>query len=356
MATEAVETGTWDPAELTSALRATGALADGAAVTDVSGTPLGAGLLADAYRLVPQYTKAGAGPASMVAKVPSADAAAARTAASLGAYQRECRFYRELAPDLQVRTPELYGTLDVDGEAVGLLLEDLSSRATPGDQLDGAGPEQLERARRELAGLQAPYWADDRVGALEWLHRRMGVPITELAERYVRSWSTAEPRLGAALAPGERRVIERFGEVCGSWAQELPGPYTLTHHDFRLDNLMLAPDRVWVLDWQIVGWGAPMWDLAYLLGSSVDPELRSRIEDAVVQRHLEDLDARGVPGLSEQWGRHEYRRLSLAILMVIVPAAGSVRSTPRGDRMLVEMLRKGARQALDLGAEEFLPA
>lgn len=32
------------------------------------------------------------------------------------------------------------------------------------------------------------------------------------------------------------------------------------------------------------------------------------------------------------------------------------RSTEPGDRMLLQMLRNGATQALDLGAEEFLPA
>ncbi|MGW4486736.1 hypothetical protein ACWEOE_23180 [Amycolatopsis sp. NPDC004368] len=38
---------------------------------------------------------------------------------------------------------------------------------------------------------------------------------------------------------------------------------------------------------------------------------------------------------------------------MIVPAAGTVRSTPRGDRVLIELLRRRAAQALDLGAEEF---
>lgn len=197
-------------------------------------------------------------------------------------------------------------------------------------------------------------WDDDRVGGRDWLHRRMGVPIPELAARYRRSWGLVRDRLGPSLEPAERRMVERFGEACEQWAETLPGPYTLAHHDYRLDNLMFSADRVWVLDWQIVGWGAPMWDLAYLVGSSVDPEQRRELERGTVERHVDDLSARGVAGLTHEWAWTEYRRLSAAILMVIVPAAGTVRSTPRGDRMLVQMIRKGARQALDLGAGEFL--
>lgn len=204
--------------------------------------------------------------------------------------------------------------------------------------------------------MQAPLWADQETGRVDWLHRRMGVPIPELAARYLRSWSVAEERLGPGLDADQRRLIARFGEVCGTWAESLPGPFNLIHHDFRPDNLMFSEDRVWVLDWQIAGWGAPMWDLAYLVGSSVDPEQRRGLEADVVRRHVEDLTARGVPGVTEEWAWTEYRRLSLAILMVITPAAGSVRSTERGDRVLLQMLRKGATQALDLGAEEFLPS
>jgi len=237
-----------------------------------------------------------------------------------------------------------------------MLLEDLSRIAAPGDQLDRADADQLERARAELAGMQAPLWDDRDTGGLDWLHRRMGVPIPELAERYRRSWGIAQERLGPGLEPAQRKLIARFGEVCGAWAESLPGPFTLAHHDFRLDNLMFSADRVWVLDWQIAGWGAPMWDLAYLMGSSVAPADRRRLEADVVRRHVEDLTARGVPNLTEEWAWTEYRRLSLAILLVITPAAGTVRSTERGDRMLLQMLDKGATQALELGAEEFLPA
>ncbi|MEV5178036.1 hypothetical protein AB0L10_45215, partial [Streptomyces flaveolus] len=58
----------------------------------------GAGLLTDTFRLGIRYANEGAGPPTLVAKMPSQDAVAAHTAARLNAYQRECPFQRESAP------------------------------------------------------------------------------------------------------------------------------------------------------------------------------------------------------------------------------------------------------------------
>ncbi|MBV2355429.1 phosphotransferase [Streptomyces sp. J2-1] len=348
---------TWSAAQLTTALRETGALTGTASVTEAAAEPVGGGLLADTFRLRLRYAGEGTGPATLVAKMPSLDPTAARTAAALSAYEREAVFYRELAPRLAVRTPAFHGTLPgPGGTPPGVLLEDLCGIAVPGDQLGTAPVGRLERARAQLAALQAPSWGDPETAGIPWLHRRTGVPIPAQAERYARSWASVRDRFSPALGPAARRLIERFGQVCSDWAQHLPGPFCLTHHDFRYDNMMFSADRTWVLDWQIVGWGVPLWDLAYLVGSSLDPSRRRRAERDVVRRHAADLAARGVPAVTEEWTWAEYRRLSLAILLVIVPAAGTVISNGRGDAMMLEMLRRGTAQALDLGAEEFLPA
>ncbi|MEV5177172.1 phosphotransferase [Streptomyces flaveolus] len=347
----------WNTAELTAALRKTGTLTGRVRVEEVAAAPLGAGLLADTFRLRLRYTGEGTGPETLVAKMPSHDPVAARTAAHLSAYQREAIFYRELAPRLAVCTPAFHGTLNgPDGIPQGVLLEDLCDTAVPGDQLGAAPSGRLERARRQLAALQAPSWNDPETADIAWLHRRTGVPIPAHAERYGRSWASVRERFSPALGPAARRLIDRFGEVCADWAERLPGPFCLTHHDFRYDNMMFSADRTWVLDWQTVGWGAPLWDLAYLIGSSLEPRERGCVEREIVRRHARDLADRGVPGITEEWMWTEYRRLSLAILLVIVPAAGTVISNGRGDAMMSEMLRRGTAQALELGAEEFLPA
>ncbi|MGW4486735.1 phosphotransferase [Amycolatopsis sp. NPDC004368] len=135
-----------------------------------------------------------------------------------------------------------------------------------------------------------------------WVHRRTGVPVPAHVERYAQPWAVVRDKFGSALSPEAVRLIERFGRAMGEWAEHLPGPYTLAHHDFRFDNLMFSPERVWVLDWQMAAWAPPAFDLVYLIGSSVEPEQRRGLEQGLVRRHVEDLTERGVEGLTEECG------------------------------------------------------
>ena len=106
-----------------------------------------------------------------------------------------------------------------------------------------------------------------------------------------RSWAVAADRLtgdfDARRARGDRPLRRR---APARGRQSLDGPFSLSHHDFRADNLLIGGDRLVVLDWQTVGWGAPMFDVAYLLGTSVGPRdaagARARRRSAA---HVEEL-------------------------------------------------------------------
>jgi Phosphotransferase enzyme family len=333
-----------DRDELEQALRASGAASGSLAGIDAR--PIGIGAMADTFLVRLRWAAGATGPSSLVAKLPSVDPQAARTAASLGAYEREARFYAELAPSTGLSLSAHYGTL---GDC-GLLLEDLSG-LEPGDQFTDMPIDRLRQARQQLVALQAPFWDDPRTAGLDWLHRRQGVPIAGIVERMERSWAVAADRLTGDFDPAEREVIDRFVGGAGAWAESLDGPFSLSHHDFRADNLLIGGGRLVVLDWQTVGWGAPMFDVAYLLGTSVGPETRRAVERDEIRRHVEELDV----GWSEDDAWQAYRRASWAVLLMLVPPTGSVKGSERLDRMFRRLLRQGARIALDLEAQEFLP-
>jgi hypothetical protein len=335
-----------DRDELEQALRRGGAVSGDGALAAVEARPIGIGAMADTFLVTLRWSQDATGPASLVAKLPSTDPLAARTAASLGAYEREARFYAELAPRTALSLPTHHGTL---GDC-GLLLEDLSG-LEPGDQFQDMPIARLRQARRQLVALQAPFWDDPETAALDWLHRRQGVPIRGIVERMERSWAVAADRLTGDFDRAERNVIDRFVAGAGGWAQSLDGPFSLSHHDFRADNLLLGGERLVVLDWQTVGWGAPMFDVAYLLGTSVGPETRRALERDEIRRHVEEL---GVDW-DQDAAWEAYRQASWAVLLMLVPPTGSVKATERTDRMFRRLLRHGARMALDLRAEEFLP-
>ena len=79
------------------------------------------------------------------------------------------------------------------------------------------------------------------------------------------------------------------------------GPTRIVHGDFRLDNMILAPDRAEVravLDWELSTLGDPMADFSYLLIAWVIPAtLRNGLAGA-------DLEALGIPSVEETVARY----------------------------------------------------
>jgi hypothetical protein len=87
----------------------------------------------------------------------------------------------------------------------------------------------------------------------------------------------------------------------------------------------------------------------------VSPETRRAIEGDEVSRHVADLAALGVTWDDEAaWT--SYRKAAFAVLLMLVPPTGSVKRSDRGDAMFRRLLRFGARMALDLEADQFLPS
>ncbi|MBY4575639.1 hypothetical protein ACN94_18960 [Gordonia paraffinivorans] len=340
---------------LEAALHAGDSTRSTARLTGAELTPVGVGAMADTFKVRLHWNIPDAGPAGLILKQPAIDSAAAATAASLGAYEREARFYSELAPRTRVRAPRLYGVIDHAGVGFPdtVLLEDLTERHHPGDQLREVPIEDLDRARHQLALLQAPFWEDSATADLPWLHRRLGVPIPSILERMQRSWHSVTDTLAADLPADERECIDRFVASAADWAQLNPGPQTLVHHDLRVDNLLFSDDEIVLIDWQTIGWGSAMFDFAYLIGTSLEAETRRRYEAELLDRHVAELQELGVEW-TEADAAETYRWAACAVLMMLVPPISSVKSNPRAVTMFRRMLGLGARQALDAGSLDLL--
>ncbi|NBB50560.1 phosphotransferase [Rhizobium sp. CRIBSB] len=115
-------------------------------------------------------------------------------------------------------------------------------------------------------------------------------------ERQVGRWTKQYRASEIDAIPAMDRLISFLPE-------SLPpqGPTRIVHGDFRLDNLIMAPDAAQVravLDWELSTLGDPMADLSYLLIGWVIP--------ATQRNGLagEDLDALGIPSLDETVARY----------------------------------------------------
>ena len=353
--TGALATSPLTEQQLTDALRRHGTIDAATRVATVRSHPIGTGQMADSFRVELGYSPTdAAGPSSLVAKLPAADPMTSQVGRASGVYMRENNFYTNLVPQLpDVSVPALLGTFDAGGEH-GLLLEDLRETKA-GDQLVGASVEQLALTVTQLGNLQAPMWGDTELGSAKWLQRRTGTPIPDRKDRYERACHRLRDELREVLTPAQHEVITRFGESCDDWSRGISGPFTLVHHDLGLDNLLFAPDRAYLVDWQTLGWGSPAWDLAYLLSSSASPELRRDLEHDFVRRHAEDLASRGISDWPGDRAWLEYRRMAFSNLLVTLPAAGELPDNVRGRRMFHAMWRRTTTMVLDLDALELLP-
>ena len=318
--------------------------------------PVGTGQMSDSHRVRITYaSSADSGPATILLKTASSDERSRATGVGLGAYEREVRFYRELAPRIGGPLADCSAAvIDPEDGWFTLLLEDVAP-AVQGDQIAGCTPDEALLAVHELARLHAPVFADSQLGATPWLNQPFPLNQAVLAQLLPGFFERYDER----IAPEHRAVCERFVASLDGWLADRRPPLGLVHGDYRLDNLLFgtgaAPHRFIAVDWQTVGWGPVMTDASYFLGGSLRTPDRREHEERLVREYHQALHAHGVRGFSWEDCWTGYRRESfLGILMVIAPAM-LVERTERGDDMFMTTLERYAQQVLDLDAIALLP-
>lgn len=327
----------------------------GAEIVTFDAARIGDGLVGMNLRVVPQYAEGASGPASVVVKLPSEDPTSRATGVALRNYEREVRFYTELASTVDIRVARCYhGEWDPDSGDFVLLLEDLAP-AQQGDQLVGCTPEQARAAIAELAGLHAPRWGDRSLDEVEWLSRRTSETDVE---QLVGLYRLLLPGFLATFAryfdTEGVELVERFADRLADWVHDREGPTTVTHGDYRLDNLMFtsadgAPTVV-AVDWQTPGQGSGLTDLAYFLGAGLLPTDRRAYERDLVAGYVADLARRGVD-VDHDWAWQQYARDAFAGIVMSVVASQIVQVTERSEAMFAAMATRHVRHALDLDAE-----
>jgi aminoglycoside phosphotransferase (APT) family kinase protein len=165
-------------------------------------------------------------------------------------------------------------------------------------------------------------------------------------------------RYGADLDDAVLGVGRRLFPRIHDYLRPRPGPRTVQHADYRLDNLLFGTDggfpMVTVVDWQTVTLGPGPADVSYFLGAGLVPEQRRAHEEELVRDYHRRLISGGVEDYS--WDRclTEYRRHAYAGYIMAVGASMLVERTARGDEMFLTMARRHAAQVQDLDSESLL--
>jgi len=318
--------------------------------TGVTVAPVGTGQLAETYRLVLSYDEAGhGGPSSMICKLAASDENSRATAKHWSLYEREVRFYQNLASTARIDTPALFaGDMSPDGRFF-LLLEDLAP-ASVGDQFRGMEAADARKAMQEIAKLHAATWGDGDRPGLEWLETgRLAQPF--YAPEVFRSlWPQFRERYKDRLSNEQIGVCDGFAEKYDSYSRPLARPRCVTHNDFRPDNMLYgAPgnDRLSVVDWQSAGLGFNAVDVAYMIGGAFEPEKRRAQEADLLAHYHDELIHQGISGYTLADVQQDYRHFAFAGINVSVCAAVLVKRTERGDRMFLTMLDRHVRHVID---------
>ena len=343
------------PADLTTEWL-TAALGSGT-VTAFTFDRIGTGQMSECYRVALTYAQGQTGPASVVLKVAAADPSSRQTGLALGLYEREVRFYTDIAPRLDGPiAPCHHAAYDPATGAFDLLLGD-ATPATVGDEITGATVDQAMLALGQLGRLHGPLLSDPSLADASWINRESPVNQGLIAALYA---GFAE-RYADRIAPAHREVCERlvatFDEYLAS--EGAAGrPQGLVHGDYRLDNMLFGEpgaDRpLTVVDWQTVTWGAALTDVAYFIGCALPVEQRREHYDALLRTYHDALGSGTSLTLDDV--REGVRRQSFFGVVMTIVSPMLVERTERGDQMFMAMLDRHCEHILDTGALDVLPS
>ena len=128
--------------------------------------------MSECYRITLTYADDSASvPGSVVLKVAATDPNSRQTGRALGLYEREVRFYTDIAPGLSGPVAPCYhAAYDPESGAFDLLLGD-AAPAVVGDEVRGATVEQAALALAELGEVHGALLGDTALADASWLHR-----------------------------------------------------------------------------------------------------------------------------------------------------------------------------------------
>jgi len=349
--------GDLTPAWLTAALGA-------GPVSDFTVERIGTGQMSECYRIGLTHADGADGPDSVVLKVAATDPMSRQTGLALGLYEREVKFYTEVAPRLGLERSEsggciarcYFASFDPRTGAFTLLIDD-AAPAVVGDEIRGATLQEARTALAELARLHRPLLGSDALASAQWLHRE--APLNQ--ELISQLFAAFQERFGEMITPEQRTVCQRLVDSFDAYLADEAAPERLkglVHGDYRLDNMLFGRPGsrrdLTVVDWQTVTWGPAMTDVAYFLGCALPVEERRAHYDDLLRTYHEGLGPN--PPLTLDEVREGVRRQSFAGVMMAVVSSILVERTERGDEMFLTMLDRHVQHVTDTDALDVLPA
>ncbi len=314
----------------------------------------GVGVLSEVSRL---HLEGDEAPETVIVKLASLDGDQRRYAATFGLYEREVRFYEQLARDVDVRVPQaLHAEVVEEGARFVLVLEEVQGGRSV-DQLQGCSVADAEAVVDAISTLHGRWWGRGRLDELGWLPGAVDAESTtyiRTAPELVASLR-ARHELDDAAQPWLDALVDgKYEALLARWASS--GALTLCHHDLRFENLLfdVGAASVCLLDWQRVQHNLGVIDLASFLGQHVPTEFRRLHQEALVRRYHDAIVDRGATDYPFERCWDDFRA---AMLRHVARAPGLAVVDGRNERgraLLDSIIVRGWQSAVDLDAGSVL--
>jgi Ecdysteroid kinase-like family len=302
-------------------------------------------------------------PRALIAKFSAPDPQARAMPHAMGFYEREVRFYQQLADQSPLRTPRCYfSAIDMEQGLSLLLLEDLMA-ATNGSWIAGCSLAEAELAIRPIAAFHAAWWMHPQLEEQRWLELCGPVSAHQMQAFFHQTWQPFLGKLGAHVTDEIRQLgawlARHLGHLSAYLYQE--APCTLIHNDYQADNLFFAQVgstlSLAVADWQLTTRGRGVLDIAFFLGGNLDSRDRREHELRLLRTYhtlLLDNGVRDYP-FEQCWADYGLAMLPFIARLIAVIGAGVV--PPKQERGFCEVLiPRYCRAAHDLKVGDLVNA
>ncbi len=343
---------------MTEALRGSGTIGPDEVVESVvlDAANAGVGFMGEVASVGLVYRGDSDGPTTVVAKFPTSSPDIRAMMHPTRIYEREHRFYAELAADSPLRTPDVYhitcAPADVPAdERYMLLMQDLSGLAL-GDQVTGTTPEQTHAALTGLAAHHARFWNGAGLERADFIPVING-PLNQAGSSiYETSLPGFMAAFGDSIRPELTSFVANYAAMRPQILDDLAAmPHTLVHFDFRADNLFFDRDgSVVVIDWQAISQGGGMADVGYFVSQNLSTADRREHESALLHAYHQALVANGVSDYSYDTLVADYRVGIACGWMIPVLAVGSLDFTSdRAVKLWTAVIERAQNALIDHG-------
>ena len=315
----------------------------------------GVGLLSSVVKVSIKYDSKEPGtPDSVVVKMEPEEEWSKDFNEELSSFQREIRFYREVAQEAPIRLPKFYYAVD-EPPAYSLVLEDLS-HYTPGDQVVGMHQSQVLDTVVEIARLQAKYWNNYDLEKLSWMPRRNNV-----SDNFSENWLSFVENYSQLISKDAIVLGDKLSNHIEWKNDEIEKrPLTLVHADLREDNLLFAPEGsaqgVLIIDWQLTIRNIGAADVARLMGGSEIPKERKGHQFEILRKWYDTLISEGVSNYSWDDAVYDFRLGALSHLCYPVHFhKAGLDATGRLKELIESIYTRAFSSAVDMDAGSILP-